>query len=117
MIGGTAALGIIRAGWSWPPISPPPGEATRALRREHAIVSLRRRQLRILRGLERDLADSDPGLDALFVGFAQRTSGHDLRWVEKVDVKRWRWLFYRQRQEPGPGEPTRDRSAENWNDP
>jgi len=37
--------------------------------------------------------------------------------VEKIDVKRWRWLFFRQRQEPDPGEPTKDRSAENWNDP
>jgi hypothetical protein len=103
MIGGTAAPGIIRAGWSWPPVSPPPGEATRAPRREHAIVSLRRRQLRILRGIERDIADSDPGLDALYLGFARRTGGHDLRWVERIDVKRWRWLFFGRRPEPGPG--------------
>jgi len=80
-------------------------------------VSLRRRQLRILRSMERDLADSDPGLDALFLGFARRTGGHDLRWVEKIDVKRWRWLIFRQREELGTGEPTKDRSAENWNDP
>ena len=86
-------------------------------RREHFVVSLRRRHLRILRGMERDLADTDPGLDALFLGFARRTGGHDLRWVEKIDVKRWRWLFFRPRQEPDPGEPTKDRSAENWNDP
>jgi hypothetical protein len=117
MIGGTAAPGIIRAGWSWPPVSPPPGEATRAPRREHAIVSLRRRQLRILRGIERDIADSDPGLEALYLGFARRTGGHDLRWVERIDVKRWRWLFFRPRQEADPGEPMKDRSAENWNDP
>ena len=62
-------------------------------------MSLRRRQLRILRGLERDLADSDPGLDALFLGFARRTSGHDLRWVEKIDRRR-RWLFFRRQPEP-----------------
>ena len=117
MIRGPARPGIIRAGWSWPPVSPPPGEATGGPRREHFVVSLRRRQLRILRGLERDLADSDPGLDALFLGFARRTSGHDLRWVEKIDVKRWRWLFFGRRPEPGPGEPIRDQSAENWNDP
>ena len=117
MIGGPAALGIIRAGWSWPPVSPRPGDATGVPRREHFVVSLRRRQLRILRGLERDLADSDPGLDALFLGFARRTGGHDLRWVEKVDVKRWRWLFFGRRSESDPGEPIRGQGAENWNDP
>ena len=80
-------------------------------------MSLRRRQLRILRGLERDLADSDPGLDALFLGFARRTGGHDLRWVEKIDAKQRRWLFARRRPEPSAGEPVTDQSAENWNDP
>ena len=38
--------------------------------------------------MERELADSDPGLDALFLGFARRTSGHDMRWVEKIDRRR-----------------------------
>ena len=85
--------------------------------REHFVVSLRRRQLRILRGLERDLADTDPGLDALFLGFARRTGGYDLRWVEKVDVKRWRWLFFGRRQEPDPGQHVTDQNAENRNDP
>ena len=80
-------------------------------------MSIRRRQLRILRGLDRDLADSDPGLDALVLGFARRTGGHDLRWVEKIDAKQRRWLFFRRRQEPGPGERMKDRSAENRNDP
>ena len=79
-------------------------------------MSLRRRQLRILRGMERELADSDPGLDALFLGFARRTNGHDMRWVEMIDRRR-RWLFFRRQQEPGPGERMKDRSAENWNDP
>jgi hypothetical protein len=79
-------------------------------------VSLRRRQLRILRRIERDIADSDPGLDALYLGFARRTCGRDLRWVEKIDRSR-RWPFYLQRPEPNPGEPVEDRSAENWNDP
>lgn len=117
MIGGPAAPGIIRAGWSWPPISPPQGEVTGARGGEHSIVSLRRRQLRILRGMERDLADTDPGLDALFLGFARRTSGHDMRWVEKIDVQQRRWLFFRRRPEPSPGEQVTDQSAENWNDP
>jgi hypothetical protein len=80
-------------------------------------VSLRRRQLRILRSLERDLADTDPGLDALFLGFARRTSGHDMRWVEKIDARQRRWLFFRRRPEPSPGEQVTDQSAENWNDP
>jgi hypothetical protein len=80
-------------------------------------VSLRRRQLRILRGMERDLADSDPGLDALFLRFARRTTGHDMRWVEKIHAKQRRWLVFRRRPEPSAGEPVTDQSAENWNDP
>jgi hypothetical protein len=79
-------------------------------------VSLRRRQLRILRSLERELADSDPGLAALFLGFARRTKGHDLRWVETIDRGR-RWPFFRRQPEPSPGERVKDPSAENWNDP
>ncbi len=79
-------------------------------------MSLRRRQLRILRRIERDIADSDPGLDALYLGFARRTGGRDMRWVETMDHGR-RWLFFRRRPEPSPGERVKDRSAENWNDP
>lgn len=79
-------------------------------------MSLRRRQLRILRGMERELADSEPGLDALFQGFARRTNGHDMRWVEMIDRRR-RWRFFRRQPEPSPGERVKDRSAENWNDP
>ena len=74
-------------------------------------MSLRRRQLRILRGMERELADSEPGLDALFQGFARRTNGHDMRWVEMIDRRR-RWLFSRRQQEPSPAERMKDRSAE-----
>ena len=79
-------------------------------------MSLRRRHLRILHDMERDLADSEPGLDALFLGFARRTSGHDMRWVEMIDRRR-RWPFFRRRQEPSSAERMKDRSAENWNDP
>jgi hypothetical protein len=79
-------------------------------------VSLRRRQLRILRGMERELADYEPGLDALFQGFARRTNGHDMRWVERIDRRR-RWLFFRRQQAPSPAERMTDRSAEKWNDP
>jgi hypothetical protein len=79
-------------------------------------VSLRRRQLRILRRIESDLADSDPGLDALYQGFARRTSGRDMRWVEKIDGRRFR-IFPRRRDERSLGERMRDWTAENWNDP
>jgi hypothetical protein len=67
--------------------------------------------------MERDLVGSDPGLDALFLGFARRTGGHDMRWVEKTDAKQRRWLFFRRRPEPSAGEPVADQNAENWNDP
>jgi len=82
-------------------------------------VSLRRRQLRILDRIERDLADSDPGLAALFRGLARRTSGLDLRWVEKT-YRRRSWIFARRRpdQTPGiPGPRPRDiKRPEHWND-
>jgi len=57
--------------------------------RQHAVVSLRLRQLRTLRRIERDLTKSDPGLDALYQGFARRTRGRDLRWLEKADNRRF----------------------------
>jgi hypothetical protein len=79
-------------------------------------VSLRRRQLRTLRRIESDLADSDPGLDALYRGFARRTSGCDMRWVEKID-RRWFRLFPRRRDERSLGDRIKDWTAENWNDP
>jgi hypothetical protein len=116
MIPGSVRPGLIPAGWSWPLISPPQEEDAAGAESEHAIVSLRRRQLRILRRIERDIADSDPGLDALYLGFARRTSGRDMRWVEMIDRRR-RWLFFRRRPEPSPGERVKDRRAENWNDP
>jgi hypothetical protein len=79
-------------------------------------VSLRRRQLRILDRIERDLADSDPGLAALFRGLARRTSGLDLRWVEKISPRR-SWIFSRRRSDPSPGPRPRDiKRPEHWND-
>ena len=83
--------------------------------RDHAVVSLRRRQLRILRRIERDLAESDPSLDALYQGLARRTSGRDLRWLEKVDRRRF-WIFSR-RHKRTVGERMKNWTAENWNDP
>jgi len=79
--------------------------------REHAVVSLRRRQLRTLRRIERDLAESDPGLDALYQGLARRTSGRDLRWLEKVDRRRFR--IFSRRHERSLGERMKDSTAEN----
>jgi hypothetical protein len=80
-------------------------------------VSLRRRQLRILDRIECDLAESDPGLAALYRGLARRTSGLDMRWVEKIGRRRF-WIFSRRRQRnrnPGP-RPRDIRKTENWND-
>jgi len=84
-------------------------------------VSLRRRQLRILDRIERDLADSDPGLAALFRGLARRPIGLDLRWVENTGRRRF-WIFSRRHdQSPGtpgiPGPRPRDiKRPEHWND-
>ena len=39
--------------------------------------------------MERDLASSDPGLEALFQSFARRTRGWDMSWVEEVGRKRF----------------------------
>ena len=65
--------------------------------------------------MERDLASSDPGLDALFRSFARRTRGYDLSWVEEIGPKRF-WLFGR-RRERKPTEWMKDWTAENRKDP
>ena len=65
--------------------------------------------------MERDLASSDPGLDALFRSFARRTRGYDLSWVEEIGRKRF-WLFGR-RRERKLTERMKDRAAENRKDP
>jgi hypothetical protein len=65
--------------------------------------------------MERDLASSDPGLDALFRSFARRTRGYDLSWVEEVARKRF-WLFGRQRERKLT-ERMKDWTAENRHDP
>jgi hypothetical protein len=101
-------------------LSPSSEEADACTAREHAGVSLRRRQLRTLRGIERDLADSDPGLDALYQGFARRTNGCDLRWLEKVEHRRFRPFsrrLFSRRNEQGRSGPMKDWTAKNRNDP
>ena len=65
--------------------------------------------------MERDLASSDPGLDALFRSFARRTRGYDLSWVEEIG--RRRFLLLGRRRERKLTERTRDWTAENRKDP
>jgi hypothetical protein len=77
-------------------------------------VNLRRRQQRVLRAIERDVAHSDPGLYAFFSSFAGRTSGCDLRWVEEIDggrLRPWRRGEWRRNHW------AKDWYAEHWNDP
>ena len=50
-------------------------------------VSLSRRQLRTLRGIERDLACSDPRLNEFFLLFSGGFRGYDMPRVERVS--RW----------------------------
>ena len=75
-----------------------------------------RRLPRTLQGIERHLAGSDPGLDALFRSFARCTGGCDMSWVEKVGRKRF-GLFGRRRRQRTLTERMKDWSAENWKDP
>ena len=65
--------------------------------------------------MERDLASSDPGLDALFRSFARRTRGYDLSWVE--EISRRRFLLFGRRRERKLTERTKDWTAENRKDP
>jgi hypothetical protein len=64
--------------------------------------------------MERDLASSDPGLDALFRSFARRTRGYDLSWVEEVG--RTRFLLLGRRRERKVTERMKDWTAENRKD-
>ena len=97
-------------------VSPPPGEAVRYRAGEHAVVNLRRRQLRTLRGIERDLTGSDPGLDAMFRSFARRTGGPGVPSVERIERSRF-WVFGRRRRQRSLTERMKDWTAENWKDP
>jgi hypothetical protein len=80
-------------------------------------VSLRRRQQRILDRIERDLAHSDPGLDAFYSGLRRRTGGLDMRWVERIHRRRFGIFRRRRRRERSLGERAKNWTAENWNDP
>jgi hypothetical protein len=100
-------------------------EATRAGDGEHAgkahgeeapAMSLSRRQMRTLRGIEQDLACSDPRLNDFFLLFSGGFRGYDMPRVERVS--RWpsRMLG---RLWPGRNVAERVASwyAEDWRDP
>jgi hypothetical protein len=99
--------------------SPRREEAAGPWRGDHAVVTMRRRSLRALQRIERDLAGSDPGLDALFRSFSRRTRGYDLSWVEKVDRRPCLLsrMFGRRRHERTLTERMKDWTADNWKDP
>jgi hypothetical protein len=75
-----------------------------------------RRLPRTLRRIERDLAGSDPGLDALFRSFLRSIGGCDMSWVEKVGRKRF-LLFGPRRRQRTLTERIKGWCAENWTDP
>jgi hypothetical protein len=51
-----------------------------------------RRGRRALRGIERDLADSDPRLSMLFVSFAELAKGEEMPGMEKIRTRPLRLL-------------------------
>ena len=78
-------------------------------------MSLSRRELRTLRGIELDLAVSDPGLNEFFLSFTSRARGREMPRVESVPRGPFRipgWL----RPRRSVTERAKDRCAENWND-
>jgi len=46
-----------------------------------------RRDRRVLRGIERDLAQSDPGLSTLFVSFAAMVKDAEMPGTEKIEAR------------------------------
>ena len=79
-------------------------------------MSLRRSQLRALRGIERDLADSEPDLDALFGSFAPQGGRSKAPRMEKIGVRPLR-IFARLWCRRPITERMKDWSAQNWTDP
>ena len=75
-------------------------------------MSLSRRQVRTLRGIELDLAASDPSLNEFFVSFNLRPGGREMPLVERVA----RWPF-RLGSNRSVADRVRHWCAENWNDP
>ena len=79
-------------------------------------MSLRRGQSRALRGIERDLADSDPGLNASFLSFAAHPGRPLMPRVEKIRPRPLR-IFTRLRRRRTLAERMRVWYAQDWNDP
>jgi hypothetical protein len=79
-------------------------------------VRLRRGQLRALRGIERDLAESDPRLNAYFLSFDAHAGRPMIPKVEKIGKGPLR-IFARLRRRRTLAERMKDRHAQNWNDP
>ena len=75
-------------------------------------MSLSRRQLRTLRGIELDLAASDPSLNEFFLSSTLRAGGREMPQVERVT--RWSFRLHLRRSV---AERVRDWCTENWNDP
>jgi hypothetical protein len=82
-------------------------------------VKLRRGQLRTLREIERDIADSAPGLYAFFLSFNRRGFGRDMPRTEDTEdfgpgrLRRLARLGRRRTLT----ERMKDWCAENWKDP
>jgi hypothetical protein len=68
------------------------GVAGRGCARPGAVMNLLRSETRALRGIERDLAGSDPRLAALFSTFTRVVRGEDLPSAERLATGRVRRL-------------------------
>ena len=79
-------------------------------------MSLCRRRLRTLRGIERELAASEPGLHAFFLSFNARAGQRDRPRVERIAPWPARMLA-RLWRGPIVTEQVKDPSTENRNDP
>ena len=79
-------------------------------------MSLHRGQLRTLYGIERDLADSDPDLDALFLSFASATGRPEMPDAENISARHLKVLS-RLRRRRTLSERVKQWCAQNWNAP
>jgi hypothetical protein len=82
----------------------------------HRSRTSRRGQLRALRRVEREIADSEPGLYAFFLSFNRRAAGRDMPQTETSGSGPLRRLARRRRGRTLT-ERMKDWCAENWNDP
>jgi hypothetical protein len=70
-------------------------------------MGLRRGQRRALRGIERDLARSDPDLDVLFFSFGRLSSTQEIPAAEQIKSRQFGLLARL-------GQENRQRRAEDW---